>query len=78
LRDVAYDYMHKHALSAPLIACLTAETQTGSVDQANWLARLDRLGFSGWGDAQPGADIAGSLLTTAWGTSCGHANGISG
>jgi hypothetical protein len=41
--------MHKHAWSAPLIACLTAETQTGFVDQANWLARLDRLGFSGWG-----------------------------
>jgi hypothetical protein len=41
--------MHKHALSAPLIACLTAATQTGFVDQANWLAHLDRLGFSGWG-----------------------------
>jgi Transposase IS66 family len=46
LNDAAYDYMRKHALSAPLIARLTAETQTGFADQAAWLAHLDRLGFS--------------------------------
>jgi hypothetical protein len=46
LNDAAYDYMRKHALSAPLIARLTAETQTGFADQAAWLAHLDRLGFA--------------------------------
>jgi hypothetical protein len=47
LNDAAYDYMRKHALSAPLIARLTAETQTCFADQAAWLAHLDRLGFTG-------------------------------
>jgi hypothetical protein len=47
LNDAAYDYMRKHSLSAPLIACLTAETQTCFADQAAWLAHLDRLGFTG-------------------------------
>jgi hypothetical protein len=47
LNDMAYDYMRKHSLSAPLIARLTAETQTCFADQATWLAHLDRLGFSG-------------------------------
>jgi hypothetical protein len=46
LNDAAYDYMRKHALSAPLIARLTAETQTGFADQAAWLAHLGRLGFT--------------------------------
>jgi hypothetical protein len=40
--------MHKHALLAPLIARLTAETLTGFADQATWLTHLDRLGFTGW------------------------------
>jgi Transposase IS66 family len=47
LNDAAYDYMRKHSLSAPLIACLRAEPQTGFADQAAWLAHLDRLGFTG-------------------------------
>jgi Transposase IS66 family len=46
LNDAAYDYMRKHALAAPLIARLTAETQTGFADQAAWLAHLGRLGFA--------------------------------
>jgi hypothetical protein len=46
LNDAAYDYMRKHALSAPLIARLTPETQTGFADQAAWLAHLGRLGFA--------------------------------
>jgi hypothetical protein len=47
LNGAAYDYMRKHSLSAPLIARLTAETQTCFADQASWLAHLDRLGLSG-------------------------------
>jgi hypothetical protein len=47
LNDAAYDYIRRHALSAPLIARLTAQTQTGFADQAAWLAHLDRLGFTG-------------------------------
>jgi hypothetical protein len=47
LNDAAYDYMRKHALSATLIARLTAQTQTCFADQATWLAHLDRLGFTG-------------------------------
>jgi hypothetical protein len=47
LNDAAYDYMRKHSLSAPLIARLRAEPQTGFANQAAWLAHLDRLGFSG-------------------------------
>jgi hypothetical protein len=54
LNDSAYDYMRKHALSAPLIpsrACLLArlmaQPQTRFADQATWLAHLDGLGFSG-------------------------------
>src|SRR5450631_2015763 len=43
---MAYDYMRKHALSAPLIARLTAETQTCFADQATWLAHLHRLGLT--------------------------------
>ena len=46
LNDAAYDYMRKHALSAPLIARLTAETQTCFADQATWLAHLHRLGLT--------------------------------
>ena len=49
LNDAAYDYMRNHALSAPLIARLTAEPQTGFADQAAWLAHLDRLGFTSAG-----------------------------
>jgi hypothetical protein len=47
LNDAAYDYMRKHALSAPLIARLVAQPQTAFADQATWLAHLDRLGFTG-------------------------------
>jgi hypothetical protein len=47
LNDAAYEYMRKHSLSAPLLARLTAETQTCFADQAAWLAHLDRLGFTG-------------------------------
>ena len=47
LNDAAYGYMRKHSLSAPLIARLRAEPQTGFANQAAWLAHLDRLGFSG-------------------------------
>jgi Transposase IS66 family len=47
LNDAAYDYMRAHALSAPLIARLAAQTQTCFADQATWLAHLDRLGFTG-------------------------------
>ena len=46
LNDAAYDYMRKHSLSAPLLARLTAETQTCFADQASWLAHLDRLGLT--------------------------------
>jgi Transposase IS66 family len=46
LNDVAYGYMRKHALSAPLIARLMAEPETRFADQATWLAHLDRLGFT--------------------------------
>jgi hypothetical protein len=46
LNDAAYDYMRKHALSAPLIARLTAQPQTRFADQAAWQAHLDRLGFT--------------------------------
>src|ERR1700688_5035190 len=40
LNDAAYAYMRKHSLSAPLIACLTAETQTGFAVPATWLSHL--------------------------------------
>jgi hypothetical protein len=46
LNDAAYDYMRKHALSAPLIARLMAEPQTDFADEAGWLAHLKRLGFT--------------------------------
>ena len=46
LNDAAYDYMRRHALSAPLIASLAAQPQTEFADQAAWLAHLDRLGFT--------------------------------
>jgi hypothetical protein len=46
LNDAAYGYMRKHALSAPLIARLTAQPQTDFADEAEWLAHLDRLGFT--------------------------------
>ena len=46
LNDAAYGYMREQALSAPLIARLTAEPQTRFADQAAWLAHLDRLGFT--------------------------------
>ena len=46
LNEAAYGYMRKHALSAPLIASLAAQPETGFADQATWLAHLDRLGFT--------------------------------
>jgi len=46
LNDAAYGYMRKHALSAPLIASLAAQSETRFADQAAWLAHLDRLGFT--------------------------------
>ena len=46
LNDAAYGYMRKHAMPAPLIACLAAQPQTVFADQATWLAHLDRLGFT--------------------------------
>jgi hypothetical protein len=47
LNDAAYDDMRRHALSAPLIARLTAQPETRFADQAAWLAHLERLGFTG-------------------------------
>jgi hypothetical protein len=44
LNDAAYDYMRKHALSAPLIASLQAQPPTRFADQPAWQAHLDRLG----------------------------------
>ena len=38
--------MRKHAMPAPLIACLAAQPQTVFANQATWLAHLDRLGFT--------------------------------
>ena len=46
LNEAAYDYMRKHALSATLIARLTAEPQTCFADPKAWQAHLDRLGFT--------------------------------
>jgi hypothetical protein len=46
LNDAAYGYMRKHSLSAPLIASLAAQPETSFADQAEWLAHLDRLGFT--------------------------------
>jgi hypothetical protein len=46
LNDAAYDYMRKHALSAPLIASLMARPETRFADQASWQAHLDWLGFT--------------------------------
>jgi Transposase IS66 family len=46
LNEAAYGYMRKHTLSAPLIASLAAQPETGFADQATWLAHLDRLGFT--------------------------------
>jgi hypothetical protein len=46
LNDAAYGYMRKHALSAPLIARLAAQPQTGFANEKAWLAHLDRLGFT--------------------------------
>ena len=45
LNDAAYGDMRKHALSAPLIARLSAQPQTDFADEAVWLAHLERLGF---------------------------------
>ena len=47
LNDVAYGYMRKHSLLAPLIARLVAQPQTDFADPKAWLAHLDRLGFTG-------------------------------
>jgi hypothetical protein len=46
LNDAAYDYMRNQGLPAATIARLKAEPQTRFVDQAAWMAHLDRLGFS--------------------------------
>jgi hypothetical protein len=46
LNDAAYDYMRKHALSAPLIACLKGEPELCFADEAAWLTHLSRLGFT--------------------------------
>src|SRR6202162_4795360 len=43
LNEAAYGYMRKHTLSAPLIASLAAQPETGFADQATWLAHLHRL-----------------------------------
>jgi len=46
LNDAAYTYMRKHALSAPLIASLMDDPETGFDDPKAWLAHLKRLGFT--------------------------------
>jgi hypothetical protein len=68
LNDASFDYMRTRALTAMLIASLSAQPESVFADQATWSAQLDRLGFTKLTTTPDPVQIATGQFVRAHGT----------